>query len=256
MASLADYIREQLKAGYTLNQIKDYLFKYGYGPEAVDEAVKQVYQPEVKHVIHLSRTTVGVVVAIIFTILLASGTAFFLLMPKAEETLMDVDNEIINENVELGSSVDFIVELSNLGAAKRFDILVTNRIMDYDANVIKESTETVAVETRSTQKKSMSLEGVDPGNYFLQTIAEYDGKKATASSTFKVYEKTAEPTCFDNILNQGESDVDCGGPCSACANCFDGIKNQGEEDVDCGGSCQACPSCTDGTRNQGEEGVD
>ncbi len=64
------------------------------------------------------------------------------------------------------------------------------------------------------------------------------------------------PTCSDGIQNQGETDVDCGGPCAACPTCNDGIQNQGETDVDCGGPCAACPTCNDGIQNQGETGVD
>lgn len=32
-----------------------------------------------------------------------------------------------------------------------------------------------------------------------------------------VYVNLPEPTCFDNKQNQGEEDVDCGGPCTPCA---------------------------------------
>jgi hypothetical protein len=64
------------------------------------------------------------------------------------------------------------------------------------------------------------------------------------------------PTCSDGIQNQGETGVDCGGPCAACPTCDDGIQNQGETDVDCGGPCAACPTCDDGIQNQGETGVD
>jgi LPXTG-motif cell wall-anchored protein len=73
-----------------------------------------------------------------------------------------------------------------------------------------------------------------------------------------------KPTCTDQIRNQDETDVDCGGPCKQCADtkrckldsdcannycfqgicrtptCSDGIKNQGEKGIDCGGSCKAC----------------
>jgi len=34
---------------------------------------------------------------------------------------------------------------------------------------------------------------------------------------------TIKPTCSDGIKNQGESDVDCGGPCLPCVNTPDGI---------------------------------
>jgi cysteine-rich repeat protein len=71
-------------------------------------------------------------------------------------------------------------------------------------------------------------------------------------------------SCADDIQNQGETGVDCGGPCDACPSseppCSDGIMNQGETGVDCGGPCDAClpsePTCSDGIMNQGETGVD
>lgn len=68
----------------------------------------------------------------------------------------------------------------------------------------------------------------------------------------------AGPTCSDGIQNQGETGIDCGGPCTPCATCSDGIQNQGETGVDCGGPCTPCQtaSCTDGIQNQGETGVD
>ena len=55
----------------------------------------------------------------------------------------------------------------------------------------------------------------------------------------------AEPTCDDGIQNQGETGVDCGGPCPGiCPTCDDGILNNGEIEVDCGGpNCSVCP-CT------------
>ena len=47
-------------------------------------------------------------------------------------------------------------------------------------------------------------------------------------------------TCDDEIQNQGEAGVDCGGPCRACPTCDDDIQNQGETGVDCGGPCTVC----------------
>jgi hypothetical protein len=49
------------------------------------------------------------------------------------------------------------------------------------------------------------------------------------------------PTCSDGVQNQGETGVDCGGPCPACPTCNDGVQNQGETGIDCGGPCPACP---------------
>ena len=64
-------------------------------------------------------------------------------------------------------------------------------------------------------------------------------------------------TCNDNVQNQGESGVDCGGPCRACPTCDDNVKNQDETGVDCGGStCNTCPTCDDKVQNQDETGED
>ena len=75
-----------------------------------------------------------------------------------------------------------------------------------------------------------------------------------------------QPSCDDRLLNEFESDIDCGGSCPPCDNgkacrssadcalalctsgscrpqsCSDGIVNQAETDVDCGGEsgCQRC----------------
>lgn len=57
----------------------------------------------------------------------------------------------------------------------------------------------------------------------------------------------APATCSDGIQNQGETGIDCGGPCIIpCQTCNDGIKNQGETAIDCGRPCPACvtPSFT------------
>jgi hypothetical protein len=79
------------------------------------------------------------------------------------------------------------------------------------------------------------------------------------------------PRCNDQVRNGNESDVDCGGACTACPDartcatandcasgvclnskcvarsCTDGLKSGDETDVDCGGACVACDegkSCT------------
>lgn len=65
------------------------------------------------------------------------------------------------------------------------------------------------------------------------------------------------PTCFDGVKNQGETGIDCGGPCRPCGTCFDGIQNNDEEGIDCGGAyCEACTACFDGIQNWDETGID
>lgn len=88
------------------------------------------------------------------------------------------------------------------------------------------------------------------------------GASANATITWETVDGSGNnicPSCSDGIQNQGETGVDCGGPCAACSGdpCSDGILNNGETSIDCGGpNCAPCPTCFDGLQNQGETGVD
>ena len=92
---------------------------------------------------------------------------------------------------------------------------------------------------------------------------------------------TPAATCSDGLINQDETDVDCGGgSCPACANldscsantdcvsnncvsgacappiitCSDGTQNGAETDVDCGGgTCPACGSSSSSSSSGGGE---
>lgn len=55
-------------------------------------------------------------------------------------------------------------------------------------------------------------------------------------------------SCFDHIKNQGEDEIDCGGPCSPCEDvtCNDRKMNGDEEFIDCGGSvCSPCKKASE-----------
>ncbi|MBN1544676.1 hypothetical protein JW898_04390 [Candidatus Woesearchaeota archaeon] len=108
-----------------------------------------------------------------------------------------------------------------------------------------------------------------PSGYQFRTCRD----RNECGSTNKMPNTTREciyiPTCKDKIRNQGETGIDCGGPCPPCPSCTDSILNQQEEKVsqimsadtkdrsDCGGPfCPVCPTCEDNIMNQGEENVD
>ena len=122
----------------------------------------------------------------------------------------------------------------------------------------------------------------------LESICEVD---ADCNSGYCREGVCSVASCTDGILNQGETDVDCGGPnCAGCeegascnansdcgsgncasgvcaaASCSNGIQDGDETDVDCGGSsCSACENgksctlntdCASGSCNNGVCGVD
>ena len=91
--------------------------------------------------------------------------------------------------------------------------------------------------------------GTPSGTKRMRVSMKYSGY-ATSCGTFTYGEVEdynviigggSGPSCSDGIQNQGETGVDCGGPCPACPTCGDGIQNQGETGIDCGGPCPACP---------------
>ena len=69
--------------------------------------------------------------------------------------------------------------------------------------------------------------------------------------------KCVAPTCSDNVMNDGETDVDCGLACMQL--CQDEKGCEGPEDcasgVCWGGKCIA-PTCEDGIKNGAEMGED
>ncbi|MFH1054575.1 MAG: hypothetical protein V1744_00615 [Candidatus Altiarchaeota archaeon] len=46
--------------------------------------------------------------------------------------------------------------------------------------------------------------------------------------------------CINGVLDEGEIEVDCGGPCPPCDSCYNGAMDDGEEAIDCGGPCPPC----------------
>ena len=65
--------------------------------------------------------------------------------------------------------------------------------------------------------------------------------------------------CYDEILNNGEELIDCGGPiCDPCDPCENEVWDPllGEQWVDCGGSCEPCATNFNGVLDEGETGID
>ena len=65
--------------------------------------------------------------------------------------------------------------------------------------------------------------------------------------------------CYDGVLNNGEINIDCGGPnCEECDHCTNGVwePERGEVWLDCGGECPVCPTCANGVQDGDETEID
>lgn len=106
--------------------------------------------------------------------------------------------------------------------------------------------------TFNTTSTNISIRGLGNGLLYEWKVRTYCGSDysdwtssctfvaGNASSSSCVTTEGEQPTCYDNIQNQGETGVDCGGPCTACETCYDNIQNGDETGIDCGGSCAPC----------------
>jgi hypothetical protein len=65
-----------------------------------------------------------------------------------------------------------------------------------------------------------------------------------------------QATCTDGVKNQGESDIDCGGPCTGCPTGDSCVANSDCISLDCGGTTCLAPTCSDGIKNEGESDTD
>lgn len=214
--SVINYVKSQMQKGYDISIIRDVLLRYGYTNNEVDEAINKAYRPTIRHEIHLSSTTVFVIV-LIFASLLGIASFLYYSKPKATTKLLDLNLEPVTTTVSAGESITFLKELSNLGSSKRYDTVVKQEIIDAKTSkIITQKTETRAIETfGSTQTKILVPADTKAGEYILRVIVEYDDKKAVATLPIKVVSDRNE-TCFDSIKNQNEIGVDCGGICMPC----------------------------------------
>lgn len=247
--SLSSYIQEQINQGFSSETVKSHLMKYGYNQQMVEQAFNQL-QPEIKHTFHISKTVLIAVAVISLGLIILGASLFFSSQaPKAPQQLLDVKVDIINNELIPDDKLNFNVQILSLGAIKRYDVELNYVVTDSSNKLITAKTETIALETRASITNNIRIpKDTSAGNYILKITAKYNNKIASASDTFRVSALTQD-TCFNNIKDFDEEDVDCGNKCKPCPTCSDGIKNQGEESIDCGGPCRACErDCNDNNK--------
>ena len=233
--NLVEYIRKQLSQGYSITQIRQSLLNYGYQSYQVDQAISQSYktttQQQPQPLQTQTTTTIptknhipkGLVIAILLLAIIG-GSFFsyskFMKPGKAPETLLDLSLEAIKTTIQPGQQISFIKKIESMGTKTRYDITLTYQLIDNKGDIVQINEDTIAVETNTDKTTRILIkEDVKPGNYQLKAIARYEGKKATASLPVKVYAKETTPTCSDNVQNQEEEGIDCGGPCEQCQSC-------------------------------------
>ncbi len=190
--ALVQYIREQVKAGYDINTIKSHLVKHGYSNQDVNAAAGATYRPDVSHVVHhLSKNTIAAIAVLIIILAVAVPSVYFYMSSQdGPAQLLDLSTSSIKESVEKGDTLEFNIELSNLGRAKRYDVFLKHELIG--TSVEKE--ETIAVETSTSKKSSIDLpESLIAKRYTLKTTATYgDNKKAFSTFGFNILKREGD----------------------------------------------------------------
>ncbi len=220
MSDLGSYVRNLQKQGYTIQQIKQYLLKYGYPENVIDQTIYSLSHPtEIKHTIHITKTSLIAIAIMVIGIII---TSFFVFRHKPAEQLLDVSIDSIDTEVQPGDFLTATIQLSNQGSQIKYDIYLKSEVFNEDTNerlVFK--SETFALETEISHDFQIRIPlETEAGNYILQTTARLPGQSPKATAMFKIKKETLiEPTCSDNIQNQDEEDIDCGGSCQPCKKC-------------------------------------
>ena len=194
---LIGYIKNLLQQGYDISTIRNSLVKYGYSFKEIDDAISSIYKPTIRHEIHLSHTTV-LVILFVFVSLIGTASFFYYSTSKTKTPtkLLDLNLEPITTTIVPGENIIFLKELSNLGSSKRYDVVIKQEIIEpKTSRVITQKIETRAIETfGSTQTRIFVPEDTKFGDYILRAIVEYDNKKAIATLPVKIVEFKANKT--------------------------------------------------------------
>jgi hypothetical protein len=256
--NLVAFIRDSLNRGADLNIVRQQLLQQGHSVYEVDDALNFVlgHPQEVRHTIGFSKSALVAVLAVVLGVVLSSYLILQYTNATPPAKLLDFETLPVKAAVKAGEILTFQVSLFNMGNTKRYDVTVTSEVVNEGNKLVARKQDTFAVEKRTTQVMQIEIPpSTLPGTYYVRSKANYSKAQALSTFTFRVYKESAKATCFDNLQNQAEEGIDCGGPCKACPSCSDHIKNQAETGIDCGGPCkQDC--CLNSYKDSNEEATD
>ncbi|MCD6381450.1 MAG: DUF853 family protein, partial [Candidatus Aenigmarchaeota archaeon] len=113
-----------------------------------------------------------------------------LMVVPPKEALLDLKVNAITKEVPINGSLKYYVTLYNLGTKKRFDVTLIYRIKSATTEEILDyKEETLAIETSLAFVRVYDLskvKGIVLGKYFIEVIAKYDNKTASAVDIFEI----------------------------------------------------------------------
>jgi len=283
---LVDYIKKQLQAGYSEQQVKDYLIKYGYKQDVVNNAFNQLSTAK-----PAKNTLIPYIKQYLGQGYTADGIRNFLIQKGYDQKQVDsAIQQVTHPEIQHKHTIDvspkviatvmvIFLGLGLIGASLYYflamDNGMSNELLDYSISLQQTSIEPGGVlyftnqftnfgqDRRYDISVEFSVTNRDTGEeidawgevFAIDTVLTKQMSVSIPSST------SPGNYMIKGIVSYGDFEEDAYrtfkvielGPDESC---FDGIKNQDEASVDCGGVCSACETCFDNTMNQDETDID
>ncbi len=257
--SLADYIKRQVKRGYSTDAIKESLLNAGYSSREISESIGHLNTQ------HRSLKSRGVIIAVIIGAFLAVAfvLSFFVLKPFSPAKSVELSLRPSSLELSQGQPLSFFKTLSS-EKARKADIVIEHNVLNINTSeIVASKQESMTVAKESTTHTEIVLPELPPGRYALQTTITYDNKKAQKSFSFEVVEGTLpeeiafveeKPQVPDECslgcddFNSCTQDTCLNGKCSyenivPC--CGNGACEKGESVLNCAIDCSAQKSSSE-----------
>ncbi|MFC1691474.1 hypothetical protein ACFL0W_04815 [Nanoarchaeota archaeon] len=189
---LVSFIQQNLKQGYRIEAIRNYLVSQGYQSFDVENAINYVNQQVQKK--PSSKKILVPVIAVVLIIIAFVGYNFIFQGPEVKPTeitperLLDLKMELSQKRIAIGDSLQFVFALTNFGTKGRFDVKMTYDIVDMTTEeTIAFSEETLAIETSLSKVVEIELpDDLPTGRYKVDVKATYKDQEADSSELFRI----------------------------------------------------------------------
>lgn len=205
--ALVDAVTSMRGQGFSPVQIRQMLQSQGWQSKDIEEVFSN---PNPLPLLPIKARSWGVLAVVALLVITLIAVMVYIVLPKPTGQLLDVSVHPISLEVMVGSQLDFIVELTNLGSSRRFDVVVKSELVSVSSNeVVVSKSDTVAIETRNALRSQLLVpHDVSPGRYVVRTMVEYDRQVARASFSLKVL-----PAKMQEVVRP-DMDYSCQGGCN------------------------------------------
>ncbi|MBI4143874.1 cupredoxin domain-containing protein [Candidatus Woesearchaeota archaeon] len=171
MSELEEYVRNQLKAGYTKEQVKKFLLKY-YPSKTIETAMRK-------------STSKGLMWLSIFAVLLVVAAGLIIMKQNSlPETPLSITATIAPEIVVQGE--EFIATITAADSIKtKHPVTIIAKLTDKAGTVLTEQKDFIVVS--GTGKRTKAIKPVmAPGEYFVIITATSQKERAQTTASFTI----------------------------------------------------------------------